>query len=406
MAQARDHDIVVYGATGFTGRLVAEHLARIGAQGWAMAGRSQDKLAQVRSEVGAPADTPLLIADASDPSSLDALAASARVVITTVGPYQSYGTDLVAACVRAGTDYVDLCGEPDWMAEMIAAHDAPARASGARIVFSCGFDSIPFDLGVWLVQDTAIQRYGAPLRRIKGRVEEMKGTFSGGTAASLLETVKAAAKDPGLRKRLANPFLLTPSGSGPLQPTAHAAYDPAVESWVAPFIMAAINTKNVHRTNALLDDHYGAEFLYDEQIMTGDGPAGAARAKSTAQREAVTPILLALPPTRALLRTFLLPKPGQGPSLEQRETGRFSVVFVGDDPAHPEREVRVRVTGDRDPGYGSTSKMISAAARTLLEPDLTTPGGVWTPGAAMAAPLIVRLRAEAGMTLDVVDAQS
>ena len=194
----RTYDVVIFGATGFTGRLVAEYLAAEygSAVRWAMAGRSLDKLAAVRDEIGAPADTPLIAADSSDPASLAAMAEQTAAVITTVGPYQLYGEALVKACVDAGTDYVDLCGEPAWMHDIIAAHDAPARDSGARIVLSCGFDSIPFDLGVYFLQSHAIDQTGAPLARIKGRVRKMKGTFSGGTAASFAQTMARAAKEP------------------------------------------------------------------------------------------------------------------------------------------------------------------------------------------------------------------
>ena len=176
---ARDFDVIVYGATGFTGRLVAEYLVQTGATRWAMAGRSAAKLAEVRDLIGAPAALALVIADADDPASLAAMAARAEVLLTTVGPYQLYGTPLVAACAAAGTAYVDLCGEPAWMRHMIDAHHEEAQRSGARIVFSCGFDSIPFDLGVLTLQDAAKAKFGKPLPRVKGRVRKMQGGFSG-----------------------------------------------------------------------------------------------------------------------------------------------------------------------------------------------------------------------------------
>ena len=181
-------DLVVHGATGFTGRLVVEYLLQRYPAGsglrWAMGGRNAEKLAAVRDEVGAPADTPLVVTDTSSPASLQALMDQTRLVLTTVGPYQLYGNELVAACAAAGVDYVDLCGEPAWMRKMIDAHEATAQASGARIVFSCGFDSIPFDLGVFLLQNEMKARFGHPASRVRGRVRKMKGTFSGGTAAS------------------------------------------------------------------------------------------------------------------------------------------------------------------------------------------------------------------------------
>ncbi|MBX9814754.1 MAG: saccharopine dehydrogenase NADP-binding domain-containing protein, partial [Sphingomonas sp.] len=243
----RDFDLIVYGATGFTGRLVAEYLATAYADQarprWAMAGRSEAKLAEVRDLIGAPADTPFVIADASDPASLKVMAARATVILTTVGPYQLYGSDLVAACVEAGTAYVDLCGEPGWMREMIDAHAARAKETGARIVFSCGFDSIPFDLGVLTLQEAARERFGRPCPRVKGRVRAMKGGFSGGTAASLKATLAAAARNPSLIALLTNPFALTPGFQGASQPLGMIPeYDRTIEAWVAPFIMAPINT--------------------------------------------------------------------------------------------------------------------------------------------------------------------
>lgn len=219
---ARDFDVIVYGATGFTGRLVAEYLVQAypdRAGRWAMAGRSLDKLAEVRDLIGAPADTPLVAANADDPASLQAMAERATVILTTVGPYQLYGSGLVAACVKAGTAYVDLCGEPAWMRQMIDMHHEEAKASGARIVFSCGFDSIPFDLGVLTLQEAAKSKFGHPCPRVKGRVRKMQGGFSGGTAASLKATLAAAARDPSLIKLLTSSFALTPGFTGPHQPS-------------------------------------------------------------------------------------------------------------------------------------------------------------------------------------------
>ena len=223
-ARRRAYDLIVYGASGFTGRLVAEHLLGLyGATGdikWAMAGRSVGKLAEVRDLIGGPSNLPLIAADASDPTSLKAMAESAKVIISTVGPYQLYGEGLVAACATAGTDYVDLCGEPAWMAAMIRKYSGAAQASGARIVFSCGFDSIPFDLGVFFLEQQARAKFAAPATRVRGRVRKMKGDFSGGTAASLLATVEAAAREPAVRKTLSDPFDLTPGFVGVAQPSA------------------------------------------------------------------------------------------------------------------------------------------------------------------------------------------
>ena len=280
----REFDIIVYGATGYTGRLVAEHFVReyggkADAPKWAMAGRSLAKLEEVRDLIGAPANTPLVIADADDAASLEAMCRRTRVVLTTVGPYQLYGDALVAACVKTGTAYADLCGEPGWMRDQIDLHHEAARASGARICFSSGFDSIPFDLGVLMLQQEAVKRFGKPAPRVRGRVRSMKGTFSGGTAASLTATVKAVARNPSLAKVLASPFALTPGFEGPDQPTGMIPrYEDDLDRWAAPFIMATINVKNVHRTNFLLGHPYGADFRYDEMMLTSPGEAGKAAA--------------------------------------------------------------------------------------------------------------------------------
>ena len=384
-------DIVVYGATGFTGQLVAEYLAARYAgtsdPKWAMAGRSRDKLAAVRDAVGAPADTPLIVADATDPASLQAMVEQTRSVLTTVGPYQLYGSDLVAACAASGTDYLDLCGEPVWMRQMIDAHQANAQSSGARIVFSCGFDSLPFELGVFFVQETAKQVLGAPVGRVKGRVRNMKGTFSGGTAASIKATFAAAAKDLSLVALLRNPFVLTPGFEGPKQPPGNKPlFDPDLDAWTAPFVMSTINTRNVHRSNLLMGFPYGRDFVYDEMVLTGGGERGEANAK----------LVVA---ANAEMGGPGGPKPGEGPSREQRESGLYDLLFVGLGAGG--RQIRVGVHGDRDPGYGSTSKMIAECAVCLLREAPDVPGGIWTPGAAMRNRLIKRLVDNAGLTFAV-----
>ena len=401
-------DIIVFGATGFTGRLVAEYLHTTygtnGGVAWAMAGRSLEKLTRVRDELGIGPALPLLVADATDAQALAQLVAQARVVITTVGPYQQHGQALVDACAHAGTDYVDLCGEPGWMAQMIPRLQGPAAASGARIVFSCGFDSIPFDLGVVYLQQEALQRLGVPLVRVHGRVKVMKGGFSGGTAASLIATLEAAGRDPALARTLADPFALTPGFRGPHQPDdSAAAFDELAQSWTGPFVMAPINTKNVHRTHALRGHPWGADFVYSERMLTGTGDGGEKRAKALARNTRVQNALLGFGPTRALIRRFALPQPGQGPTLEQREKGRYEVLFIGQ--TADGRTLRARVKGDRDPGYGSTCKLIGEAALCLareIDRDMT-PGGVWTPGAAMGLTLVRRLQERAGLSFEIVN---
>ena len=381
--ETRDFDIVVYGATGFTGRLVAEYLVARGIKRWAMAGRSLAKLEEVRDLIGAPADTPLVVADADTPATLTAMCLRTKVVLTTVGPYQLYGTPLVAACAATGTGYVDLCGEPAWMRHMIDAHHEEAQRTGARIVFSCGFDSIPFDLGVLTLQECAQARFGRPAPRVKGRVRSMQGTFSGGTAASLKATLAAAARDPGIVKLLTSSFALTPGFKGPHQPTGLIPeYDTTIEAWVAPFVMAAINTKNVHRTNFLLGERYGADFVYDEMMIApGLGELGKAAAEAIAKYNP--------------FGGEGGPKPGEGPSKAERDAGHYDLLFAGLMPDGS--RIDAVVTGDRDPGYGSTSKMIAEAALCLVE-DVAGDGGIWTPGALMGPELRIRLKEHAGLT--------
>ncbi len=381
MNRNAEFDIIVYGATGYTGRLVAEYLAqRYGVGGqvkWAMAGRSAAKLVEVRDAMNAPPETPLVVADADDPASLDAMVGRAKAIVTTVGPYQLYGDKLVAACVAAGVDYLDLCGEPNWMRKVIDAHEAAAKASGARIVHSCGFDSIPFELGVWFCEETAKARFGRYLPRVKGRIRAMRGGLSGGTAASGAATMAAIGKDPSLFGLMIDPFALTPGFKGPEQPRGDKVeHDHDLGAEVGPFMMAVINTKNVHRSNALMDHPWGVDFVYDEMVVVNpDAPT-------------------AFDPGAA-------PQPGEGPSKAEREAGFYDIAFIG--VGADGEKVKVSVKGDRDPGYGSTSKILAEAAICLIAEATDTPGGVWTPGAAMGRRLVDRLSANAGLTFTAED---
>ena len=391
MKSSSNFDIVVYGATGFTGQLVAEYLAahykNDASLKWAMGGRSLDKLKSVREAIGAPADTPLIVADAGDPALLKAMIDQTKSVVTTVGPYLLYGNELLAACAASGTDYFDLCGEVPWMRRMIDAHQATAEQSGARIMFSCGYDSLPFELGVFLCQEAAKKTFGAPVARVKGRVRAMKGTFSGGTAASGKAIFDAAAKDPSLLTLVRDPFALTPGFTGPKQPAGNRpVFDEDLQTWLTPFFMANINTRNVHRSNALLGFAYGRDFVYDEMQIAGPGEEGEARAKR---------IMAA----NNNLAGAAVPKPGEGPSKEERESGYYDLLFVGIAPDG--RQVRASVKGDRDPGYGSTSKMIAECAVCLLRDAPDVPAGIWTPGSAMQHKLIKRLVDHAGLTFQV-----
>lgn len=388
MSEGREFDAVVYGSTGYTGRLVAEHLLKAygaGEVAWAMAGRSADKLAEVRALIGAPESLPLIVADAHDPAALEAMARRTKVVITTAGPYQLYGSDLVAACAKTGTDYVDLTGESHWIAAMIKAHEAEAKASGARLVFSCGFDSIPFDLGVWYAEREAKARLGAYAPRVRGRMRAMRGGLSGGTVASGATTMAAAQANPSIGVLLQNPFALTPGFVGPKQPDGDTPYeDAAVGSWVGPFMMASINTKAVHRSNFLLGHPWGEGFQYDEMQMLDGPPKGGAGGG---------------------LGGFDfgpggMPKPGEGPTKAERDAGFYDILFVAE--TADGRVLKAAVKGDADPGYGSTSKILAEAGLTLAAiPRSQTPGGCWTPASAMAEALVERLPARAGLTFAV-----
>jgi len=382
------YDIVVFGASGYTGRLVAEYLQEEYANTalkWAMAGRSLDKLASVRTALGIPDSVDLVSVDSDDAASVGQMVSDCKVVITTVGPYQLYGEELIKQCAEQGTDYVDLSGEPSWMHETIAQHSAAAKASGARIVHSCGFDSIPFDLGVYCLQQHAITQTGKPITTVKGRVRAMNGTFSGGTIASLRATMASARANPAIIKVLTNPFALTEGFTGPEQPAGAAPqYDEELNSWSAPFVMAAINTKNIHRSNFLMGHQYGEDFRYDEMLFTGDGEQGKAAAEYVAKDDSIGKSDL---------------QPGDGPTKEERENGNYDAIFAGQ---NCEGELMISsVQGDRDPGYGSTSKMLAEAAICLLENPTLATGGLWTPAAAMGQALIDRLQAHAGLTFQI-----
>jgi short subunit dehydrogenase-like uncharacterized protein len=415
MASAkREFDLIVWGATGFTGRLVTEYLAReYGSRPglrWAVGARNSGKLDRVCREIAAtvpgfdPASLARVTADSGDLPSLEALAARTRVVISAVGPYALYGSKLVRACAAKGTDYCDLAGEVQWIREMIDACSEEARKSGARIVHCCGFDSVPFDLGVWFVQQEMRERHGVYCREVNGFVREFKGGLSGGTLASMMNLMEEAGRDPALRRRLADPDLLAPESSrgarGPRTPGG-VGWDGDARSWTAPFVMSAINTRIVRRTNALLGSPWGRDFRYQEAVATGAGITGFSRASLMFLGLATFTVSAAIGPLRGVMRK-MLPKPGEGPSEAARRRGHYEIEFVGKHPDEPSQDVRVRVRGDMDPGYGSTSKMIAECALCLALDRPATAGGSWTPASAMGDALLERLRAHAGLSFEVL----
>ena len=387
MNNIKEYDFVVYGATGFTGKLVVEYLVHKYSNNsqikWALAGRNLEKLESVAVSKNVPEGTGLLEVDSNNIASIEEMISKTKCVLTTVGPYQLYGNDIVSACAKSGIDYVDLCGEPGWMNEKINELTETARETGSRIVFSCGFDSIPFDLGVLFLQNEVIRRYGKPSVNVRGRVREMNGEFSGGTAASLGATMAALKEKPELFAVLANPFSLSNGFAGPDQPADNKPiFDDKLDTWVAPFFMAPINTKNVHRSNALMNHMYGKDFCYNEMWVMGPGEDGKAAADFISSSN---------PLSNA-------PKPGEGPSRESRENGNYDILFCGD---INDESVHVSVVGDMDPGYGSTSKMIAESAICLVKECEDLNGGIYTPAPSMGTKLIKRLQDNAGLTFKI-----
>jgi short subunit dehydrogenase-like uncharacterized protein len=401
--RSREFDIVLWGASGYTGQLVADYLAKnyLGGETGlrlALAGRNEEKVRQVARDIG-EAEIPILIGDSFDVASLEDMAARTEVVISTVGPYAKYGSELVGACVRHGTDYCDLTGETQFVRAMIDQYEDEAKKTGARIVHCCGFDSIPSDLGTLMVQEAFKERYGRYASEVKMAVSRMSGAFSGGTFASMLNIVEEMGKNPSLRKILGNPYALNPKGVRGADKSDQngVRYDEHL-GWTGPFIMAAINTRVVRRSHALMGLPYGTDFRYSEVMSTGKGPKGFARAAALAGGIGAFVAGIALPLTRPVL-VNRLPSPGEGPTPEQRKRGRYEIHHVA---IANGQVLRGRVADNRDPGYGSTAVMLAESALCLaLEGEqLDTEGGILTPAVAMGMRLVERLR-KAGLTLAV-----
>ncbi|MEM8614746.1 MAG: saccharopine dehydrogenase NADP-binding domain-containing protein [Cyanobacteria bacterium P01_H01_bin.105] len=401
------YDLVVFGATGFVGRILCEYLLKqVGVNSavkWAIAGRSQAKLNALVSTLGA-SSLPQIIADITNEASLRHLCAQTQVVISTVGPYALYGEPLVKVCAETGTDYCDLTGEPQWIRRMIQRYSATAKQSGARIVHCCGFDSIPSDLGVYYLQQQAKELFGGVCDRIKMRLIAAQGGVSGGTAASGINLAKEANANPALRQELDNPYSLCPDSSQlPEHPPilVPVQYDSDFQGWVSPFVMAAINTRIVLRSNALLDYAYGKQFQYDEAILTGSNAIGWLVAQGLGVSLVGVAAAMAFSPTRWLLENTIIPKSGEGPSRAAQEQGFYDLRFWG--ATADEQTIQVKVTGDLDPGYGSTAKMLGQAGLCLAEdlPPSVKAGGFWTPASMFGDVLIDRLVKTAGLTFEV-----
>ena len=387
MSNLNKYDFVIYGATGFTGKLVVEYAIKQynnnNEVSWAIAGRNNEKLEHVKEKYNLPSNIGKIVVDSNDQDSIDEMVSQTKCVLTTVGPYQLYGEKIIKTCISTGTDYVDLCGEPGFMHKIISECSADAKETDARIVFSCGFDSIPFDLGVLFVQDEVMSKLNKYAPSVRGRVRAMNGEFSGGTAASMKATMAALQSDPELINILVNPHALCDGIQGVQQDDdSKPTYDEELNTWVAPFFMAPINTKNIHRSNKLMNHIYGENFKYNEMWIQGPGEEGKAAAEFIST---MNPLGDA-------------PEPGDGPSRESRENGNYDVLFCADVDGET---IKASVSGDMDPGYGSTSKMIAESAVCLVKDCEDLAGGIYTPAASMGKKLIKRLESNAGLTFNL-----
>ena len=411
MSADREFDVIVWGATGFTGRLVADYLAERYGIGeglsWALAGRNRDKLEAARAAIAGDraGAIPIVTAESLDAVTMRNLAEQARVVCSTVGPYAKYGSNLVAACAEHGTHYCDLTGEVHWMRNMIDAYQITAERSGARIVFSCGFDCIPSDLGVLFMQRAMHERHGVPARQVKYRVVAFKGAASGGTVGTMMNMMDEAAKDPEIMELAADPYALNPLNAprgldGPDQSSAEVDLD--FRQWTAPFVMAGVNTRVVRRSNALMNYAYGHDFRYDEAMLMGKGGLGFAKASAVSAGTAAMNLAMSFAPVRSLA-TPLLPSSGEGPSPAQQQAGYFDIELLAKHPENSSKDLKGHIHGDRDPGYGSTAKMLGESAVCLVQDELPVGGGLWTTASAMGEALINRLQANAGVTFTLQD---
>ena len=379
-------DFIIFGASGFTGKLVVEYALEKyiddKSVSWAIAGRNETKLHQLKDEMNIPDDIGIFIVESDDQNSIEEMVDQTKCVLTTVGPYQLYGEKLIRSCIASGTDYVDLCGEPGFMHKIISDCSAEAKQNGSRVIFSCGFDSIPFDLGVFLIQEEVMSKIGKYAPSVRGRVRAMNGEFSGGTAASMKATMSSLKTNPELINVLINPHGLCEGINGVKQEDdTKPKHDEELDVWVAPFFMAPINTKNIHRSNKLMNHIYGKDFLYNEMWITGPGEEGKAAAEMLAGNNPIA--------------GDNVPAPGEGPSREKRENGNYDILFCADIDG---KVFKASVSGDMDPGYGSTSKMITESAICLVKDAKELEGGIYTPAAALGNKLISRLEANAGLT--------
>ncbi len=404
----KTHDIIIFGATSFVGELICEYmLKQFGTSdlSWALAGRSETKLKALQDQLGDQASSlPIIIADAGDLTSLKVMCQQSKVIMSTVGPYDLYGEPLIQACAETGTDYCDLTGEAHWIKNMLDKYESTARQSGARIVHCAGFDSIPSDLGVHFLQQTAKKLHGKHCNQVKLRIRNMRGAASGGTIATALNIAKKLKTDPQVKKVMVNPYSLCPEGHGfkTRQKEIKLEFDETFNKWTAPFFMSVINTRIVHRSNALSNHAYGNDFKYNEGMMTSNGFKGKMRARSIYWGLGAFFAGISIKPIRSFLGRFVLPKPGEGPSKEEQQNGFYDFRFVG--TTVDGEVVMTKVYGDMDPGYGSTAKIISQTAACMAQ-DVSdeVPGGFWTPATLMGDTLVERLNRNSGLTFEVLE---
>ena len=426
--QKRSYAVVLYGATSFVGQITAHYLAQFLADKdnqngpdsepvtWAIAGRDQDKLEKLQTELcaaqkggKAEAKVDIIVANSNDDASLDEMTKQTQVIISTVGPYLKYGEPLIKSCTKNGTDYVDLTGEAIFIKDMMDKYQDDAKKSGARIVNSCGFDSIPSDLGVYFTQRQAEEKFDESCTVINMRVKAAKGGLSGGTIASMATIFEEVGQNKSRRKQVANPYLLNDDEDAPnvrQDNVSKPEYDDEHARWLAPFVMASINTRIVHRSNQLLDYEYGRDFKYDEAMWMKDGVKGKLMSYGMSIGLLGFATAMMIKPSRELLSKHVLPKSGSGPSKEEQENGYFDIRFFGKNAKND--TINTKVTGDKDPGYGSTSRMLAQSALCLAQ-DIDkndVEGGFWTPASAMGDKLLTRLETHAGLSFDVVDSNS
>jgi short subunit dehydrogenase-like uncharacterized protein len=405
MTNNREYDVVLFGGTGYTGRLVAEELVkRARGARLALAGRDEAKLLQLREQLGQQS-LPVLVGDIHDSNSLNRTVRNTAVVCTTVGPYAQLGEPLVAACAHSGTSYCDVTGEVPWVRRMIDKYGEAAQRSGARLAHCCGFDSIPSDLGVWFLQTQAKARFGRPCDHVRAAILYVDGMPSGGTLASVDLLLREARTDPSIAQLLVDPYNLNPLAerSGTDGPDPALPFRDPDYGWTAPSVMATANTRVVRRSNAVLGYPYGRTFRYDEFHVAGRGVAGLAVATAITLGTAATVASLALPPLAAITRRFL-PKPGQGMNAKQLAAGSFKMEMIGTTRDAPEQRIKIGVSTDRDPLYAATAIMLAEAALCLVQDSgrLTVGGGSWTPASLLGTPLVERLN-HAGVRFVVME---